>query len=244
METPNACEHIAGYHFFQLKDKEALREPLLHFCQQLSLKGTILLSNEGINFYVAGFSESLEKLKRYLHQELKIPPIEYQKTECHHQPYNRMCVKLKKEIISMGVKTLRLEKGRAPYIEPEVLKEWYENGKEFLILDTRNEFEIDCGKFKNAESIQINTFSQFPEKMRNFKEKYRNKTVVTYCTGGIRCEKAATFMEKELGIQEVYQLHGGILGYFEKCGNAHFEGDCFVFDQRREIKPPVRKQSS
>ncbi len=144
---------------------------------------------------------------------------------------NRMLVKLKKEIISMGVPEISPAQNPAPVITGQQLKQWLDEGREMVLLDTRNDYEIRLGSFKGAMNLALNHFRSFPQAIKQLDPALKNKTIVTFCTGGIRCEKAAPLLRQE-GFDKTYQLKGGILQYFEDCGGEHFQGECFVFDRR------------
>ena len=145
-----------------------------------------------------------------------------------------MMVRIKKEIIFMNQPEVQPEKETAPYVEPLELKKWYAENREMVILDTRNNYEVEVGTFDGATHLNIDNFSDFPKAVAALSEEMKTKPVVTFCTGGIRCEKAAAFLMKQ-GFTNVWQLKGGILNYFEQCGGANFQGNCFVFDARRAV---------
>jgi UPF0176 protein len=152
-----------------------------------------------------------------------------------------MLVKLKREIITMKMPLIQPENGRAPFVDPKTLKRWLDQGhddagKPVVMVETRNDFEVDVGTFENTIDYRITKFSEFPEVIAQHKDELNDKTIVTFCTGGIRCEKAAIHM-KNVGFDSVYQLDGGILKYFEEVGGAHYNGDCFVFDYRTALNP-------
>jgi UPF0176 protein len=197
------------------------------------IKGTILLSTEGINLFMAAEEANLQEFITSLTGLEEFKDLTFKRSYSETIPYRRLIVRIKAEIISFG-QDVKPQQQTAPYITPEQLKQWYEKGQDMLVLDTRNDYEVNLGTFENAESLAIENFRQFPEAVKGLLEKYRDKPIVTFCTGGIRCEKAATFMLKQ-GFKEVYQLEGGILNYFDKCGGSHYQGDCFVFDDRIAI---------
>jgi len=154
-----------------------------------------------------------------------------------------MLIKLKSEIIRMNHPTIRPEKGRANFIAPQKLKEWLDRGTDDLgrpvvMLDTRNAFEVDYGTFENALHFNIEKFTEFPEAITKHKDELLDKTIVSFCTGGIRCEKSGLYM-REIGMEHTYQLEGGILKYFEEVGSAHYQGSCFVFDEREALEPSL-----
>ena len=232
--------NISCYRFAPLGGLKALRSDLLASCNAWQLKGTILLSPEGINLFVAGNAESIERLIARLRA---IPGLESLAPKISHsetQPFNRMLVRLKKEIIAFGVDAVRPAEHTSPKIAPRELKRWLDEGRPVTLLDTRNDYEVKLGTFKGAIDPRIKTFRSFPEAVRKLPPQLKEQPVVMFCTGGIRCEKAGPFMELE-GFREIYQLDGGILKYFEECGGDHYEGDCFVFDQRVGVDPALRE---
>ena len=154
------------------------------------------------------------------------------------QPFNRMLVKAKREIITMRRPDVDPARAPAPRLAPETLKQWLDEGREVLLLDTRNQFEVALGTFRNAIDLKLASFSDLPQAAAAIDERWKTRPVVTFCTGGIRCEKAAPLLVKE-GYGEVYQLDGGILKYFEHCGGAHYQGECFVFDKRVALGPDL-----
>jgi RluA family pseudouridine synthase len=234
--------NISCYRFAPLAGLKALRAELLESCNAWQLKGTILLSPEGINLFVAGTAESIDRLIARLRA---IPGLESLAPKISHsetQPFNRMLVRLKKEIIAFGVEAVRPAEHTSPKIAPRELKRWLDEGRPVTLLDTRNDYEVKLGSFKGAIDPRIKSFRSFPEAVRKLPAELKDQPVVMFCTGGIRCEKAGPFMEME-GFREIYQLDGGILKYFEECGGDHYEGDCFVFDQRVGVDPALRETS-
>jgi UPF0176 protein len=221
----------AAYKFIDLKDLPDLRDQLKALCAKLQLKGTILLSPEGINFMLAGTIAAMQSLKDYFAQDVRFNDLAFKDSYSAEQPFNRMLVKIKKETISIRMPHIRPAEQPAPYIMPQQLKQWLDAGKDFLLLDTRNDYEIRLGTFTNAKHLNIKHFSDFPQALQTLDESLKEKTIVTCCTGGIRCEKAALVMQEQ-GFKEVYQLHNGILNYFAECGDAHYQGECFVYDRR------------
>ena len=238
----NEVINVSSYRFVKL-DKEGLpklREQLKEQAVALTLKGTILLSTEGINLFVAGTNEQIESFRTFLYQWPEFNDMWFKESPSAHQPFTRMLVRIKKEIIAMGHDEIIPEQETAPYVQPEELKHWYEQGKDMLVLDTRNDYEISLGTFDDAYDPNITTFRDFPAAVEQLPEEYKNKTVVTYCTGGIRCEKAAQLMRNK-GFKDVYQLEGGILNYFEKVGGEHYQGECFVFDKRVAVDADLKE---
>lgn len=235
--------NIAAYKFAELQNIEALREELRSECRERGLKGSILLSPEGINLFIAGEASVVEWLLVRLRAIPGLEDLTPKYSESEDQPFNRMLVKLKNEIISFGVEGIHPARYTSPRIAPKRLKEWLDEGRPVMLLDTRNDYEIRLGTFAGAQTLGIDHFRQFPEAIRQLPEETKELPVVSFCTGGIRCEKAAPLLERE-GFKEVYQLEGGILKYFEECGGAHYDGECFVFDHRVGVDPALKETGS
>jgi len=233
-----AVTNISTYRFAALTGLKELREGLQASCKAWGLKGTILLSPEGINLFVAGAAESIDRLLARLRSIPGLEDLTPKVSLSEAQPFNRMLVRLKKEIISFGVEAVRPADYTSPKIAPRELKRWLDEGKPVTLLDTRNDYEVKLGTFKGAIDPAIKTFRGFPDAVRKLPEQLKDQPVVMFCTGGIRCEKAGPFMEME-GFRQIYQLDGGILKYFEECGGDYYEGDCFVFDQRVGVDPAL-----
>lgn len=229
----NQITNIAGYRFVNLEDRDDLRQPFRDITAKLRLKGTILLSKNGINFFLAGTQKSIEEYISFLNMDERFKDIYLHISYTDYQPFRRMLVRLKKEIISLGMDEIRPGEHTGQFIEPKKFKEWLDEGKEVLVLDTRNDYELRLGTFENAIDLDIKSFRQFPEAVKKL-EQDKSTPLVMFCTGGIRCEKASLVMENQ-GWENVYQIKGGILGYFKETGGAHWNGDCFVFDQRVSI---------
>ncbi|MGA0330823.1 MAG: rhodanese-related sulfurtransferase [Candidatus Poseidoniaceae archaeon] len=230
--------NIAGYKFVVLDDRDALRQPLKQQCDALGLKGTILLSHEGINIFVAGPVSNIETFRAYLKKDERFADIDFKTSYSEHQPFNRMNVRLKNEIISVGLPNFdRIEPvdGR---ILPKDLHEKLLNGDDIILLDTRNTYETRLGTFQNAIELNIDTFRSFPEAVEGLDDTYKDKEIVMFCTGGVRCEKASVIM-KDAGFNNIKQLEGGILGYFEQVGGDYWDGECFVFDKRVALLPDL-----
>ena len=226
--------NIAGYRFVDLDDRDELREPFLNRCEELDLKGTILLSSNGINFSLSGSQESVDRYLEFLESDERFIGIPLKVTYNDYQPFRRMLVRLKKEIISLGMDDIRPVEFTGPNIKPNEFQEMLDNEEEVIVLDTRNDYEVRVGTFKNAIDLKIPSFRDFPEAVSNLPEEYKKKPIVMFCTGGIRCEKASAVMLKS-GFENVKQLEGGILDYFKDTDASHWDGDCFVFDDRVAI---------
>ncbi len=241
--TASPFLHLAAYQFGPLTDLRPLRERLKLVTLDLQLKGTILLSHEGINLFVAGTHSAIAALLTLIRSLPGFESFSGKYNPCQHQPYNRMLVRLKKEIISFGVENIAPAAYTSPKLRPHTLKQWLDEGRPITLLDTRNDDEIKRGTFKNAHTLPIGRFRDFPDAVRNLPPELKDQPIVMFCTGGIRCEKAGPFMEQE-GFKEVYQLEGGILKYFEDCHGAHYDGECFVFDQRTGVDPSLHETAA
>ncbi len=223
--------NLAGYKFVSLDGLDDLKVLLERRCRELALKGTILLSFEGINVVVAGREEAVASFQASLRADCRFADLRFKRSLSAFQPFDRMVVKIKMEIITLRVVGVDPARERAPAVAPTELKRWLDEGREVVLLDTRNAFEVDAGTFDNAVDLRLSAFGEFAKATDGLDPALKDKTIVTFCTGGIRCEKAAPVLIAK-GFHNVFQLDGGILQYFEECGDAHFKGRCFVFDQR------------
>lgn len=235
--------NIAAYKFVALPDLRALRARLLALCRSWELKGTILLSPEGINLFVAGAGEKTDLLLAELRGWPGLADLQIKLSHTDHQPFRRMLVRLKKEIIAFGVEGINPARRTSPKLAARELKQWLDEGRPVTLLDTRNDYEVKLGTFKNARPIGVDQFRDFPDAVRRLPPELKEQPIVMFCTGGIRCEKAGPFMERE-GFKNIFQLDGGILKYFEDCGGAHYDGECFVFDQRVGLDPSLQETES
>ena len=232
--------NVSAYLFTHIADAPELRPTLRERAVVAGLKGTILLAEEGINLFLAGDAVALRGFIADLRADPRFAALTTKESWSAAQPFGRMLVKVKREIIRMDHPTIRPEAGRAPAVAPETLRRWLDRGRddegrEVVLLDTRNAFEVDYGAFEGAVDWRLERFTQFPDAASAAAADLDGKTVVSYCTGGIRCEKAAIYL-RESGV-DAYQLDGGILGYFEQVGGDHWSGDCFVFDEREALTP-------
>lgn len=235
--------NISAYKFVPLPDADALRDSLLARATALQLKGTILLAEEGINLFLAGPARAVQDFVGQLRQDTRFADLTPKESWSATQPFKRMLVKVKREIIRMDHPAIQPAQGRAPAVSPATLKRWLDagaddEGRPVVVLDTRNGFEVDEGTFEGAIDWRLGKFSDFPQALLAHRAELQDKTVVSFCTGGIRCEKAAILMREE-GLEHVYQLEGGILKYFEETDGKHYEGGCFVFDERRALAPDL-----
>lgn len=222
----------ALYKFVRLHHFEALRDPLAEKMTQQAVKGTLLLAEEGINGTIAGPQQGVEAVLTFLREQPELTNIAHKESYSLENPFHRTKVKLKKEIVTMGVEGIDPNQLVGTYVKP---KDWNAliSDPDVLVVDTRNDYEVEIGTFKNAVNPNTETFREFPEYVENNLDKNKHKKVAMYCTGGIRCEKSTAYL-KEQGFEEVYHLEGGILKYLEEVPAAEtmWQGECFVFDGR------------
>jgi UPF0176 protein len=241
--APAVYVNIAAYKFITLDNLQDLRPQYQETCARLGLKGTILLTPEGINMFLSGTRANIDEYLAWVRSDARLADLEVKESLSAEQSHRRMLVRIKKEIITMRMPLIKPEEGRAPFVEAKTLKRWLDqghddNGKPVVMVETRNDYEVDVGTFNNTVDYRLKKFTEFPEVIEKHKADFEGKTVVTFCTGGIRCEKAAIHMQN-IGYDNVYQLEGGILKYFEEVGGAHYTGDCFVFDYRTALNPKL-----
>ncbi len=231
------------YKFIALDDFVARRAPILSNLQEYNILGTVLLAKEGINGTIAGTRRDIEKFLSWLGQQVAMNDIEvkYAITEC--LPFKRTKVKLKKEIVTMGIDGIDPGQSNATYVQP---KDWNEllNDPDVLVIDTRNEYEIKVGQFEKATNPHTTNFREFPAFANQHLHPEKHKKIAMYCTGGIRCEKSTAFL-KQRGFDEVYHLKGGILKYLEQMppNESKWQGECFVFDERVTVNHQLQKGS-
>ena len=268
-------KNILFYKYVDIENPEKLRQEQFKLASSLNLLGTILVAKEGINGCLSGNEKDLKEYKKALAKNKKFSDIKFKEGIAKNHTFRKLYVRLRNEIVSSKFNVDLKNKGK--YIEPKELKILLDNNEKVILLDARNNYEYDIGRFKNAIHLNLDTFREFPEKIKelqgNNKKSYntdknndkiknlnnnknkldkisnkinyeflKNKKIITYCTGGVRCEKASALL-KENGFDNVYQLHGGILTYGKECGNAHWEGKCFVFDTRGAIDIDPNSQS-
>lgn len=230
------------YKYVPLADPAQLKVEQRALCQQLGILGRILISREGINGTIAGTPESIDEYMETLEKYPEFQGIEWKISWADEQVFPKLRILVREEIVTLGVaKTgndVNIE-NKADYIAPQELLEKYENGDDFVIIDARNQYEAQIGKFKDSIVPDISNFRDFPAFVKTL-ETHKNKEVITYCTGGVRCEKASAYL-KENGFTNVKQLHGGIHEYGVQAGGKYFEGEMFVFDKRLHV--PVNTEN-
>lgn len=230
-EDDKKIVNVAAYKFCTLTELPQRRARLKTHTQELSLKGTILISPEGINLVLAGERKAIDALLQALQADDEIGPLDIKESYADYQPFRRMLVKIKREIIAFGVAGIAPAVRSSPKLAPRELKQWLDEGRDVTLLDVRNHYEVKLGTFADAESIGVAHFRDFPAAVEKLSNDRKDETIIMFCTGGIRCEKAGPYMERA-GFKHVFQLEGGILKYFEECGTEHYDGECFVFDGR------------
>ncbi len=238
-----AVVNLSAYKFTPLENLPALKERLKAVADGAGIKGSILLSPEGINLFVAGERAGLDRLLGEIRDIAGLADLTPKESTSDDQPFNRMLVKIKKEIIAFGVEGIDPSRRPTPKLAPRQLKQWLDEGRPLTLLDTRNDYEVKLGTFRGARAAGIENFRDFPAAVSRLPEELKEQPVVMFCTGGIRCEKAGPFMELS-GFKQVLQLDGGILKYFEECGGAHYDGECFVFDKRVGVDPALQETNS
>jgi len=229
---------LSFYKYVKIDDPGTIADKHLNFCLSNGIKGKVYIAEEGINGSVFGTSKQMEAYKEHLTSFEIFEGICFKETKTDSEAFNKMHVRVKKEIVNSGFKTdLR---NTAPKLSPEDLLRFYEEGKDFVIVDARNWYESRIGRFKNAITPNITHFREWPAVVESLKD-YKDKTIIAYCTGGIRCEKASAYM-REAGFENVFQLDGGILNYIQKYPDTYWEGGMFVFDDRKVVEPNTKEE--
>ena len=239
--APQQIVVSALYHFVTLENYQALRQPLHDFMIDNDIRGTLLLAQEGINGTVAGSKQSIEKLHAWLRADERLKDLRTKESFDDNMPFYRSCVKLKKEIVTMGIEGIDPKQVVGTYVKPE---DWNAliSDPDVTLIDTRNDYEVAIGTFKNAQDPKTETFRQFPDYVKSNMDPKKQKKVAMFCTGGIRCEKSTAYL-KEQGFEEVYHLQGGILKYLETVPEEEslWQGECFVFDNRVSVNHQLEK---
>jgi UPF0176 protein len=228
------------YHFQELPTYEELKEDLLKFCIENDMKGTILLAREGINSTISATRDNMNKFYNFITKEKNINISNFKESFSDFKPFQKMKVRLKKEIVAMGVHDLETSKYAGKYIKP---KDWasFLDQEDVVLIDTRNRYEIKLGTFKNSINPDTKAFREFPDWFEKNKEQFKDKKVLMCCTGGVRCEKSTAYLVKNG--YDAYHLEGGIIKYLEETKNVtnHWHGSCFVFDERVALNNDLDK---
>ncbi|MEO8015684.1 sulfurtransferase [Polaromonas sp.] len=236
--------NIAAYRFVALDRLTELKDGIAQALAARRILGTVLLAEEGINLFLAADSAAIHDFLAWLQRDARFHSLDIKQSWSATQPFHKLLVKIKPEIIRMNHPAIQPAAGRAPAVDAATLRRWLDQGRDddgrpVAMLDTRNTYEVDAGTFRQAIDWRLEKFTEFPQAVLDHRDELTGKTIVSFCTGGIRCEKAAIYL-REAGIAHVYQLDGGILKYFEDCGPAHFDGECFVFDDRRGVDSALK----
>lgn len=232
--------NLSGYRFIPLDYLPILQADLHAALDEIGILGTILLADEGINVALAGTAAQCQAARAVFEDDDRFRDLWLKESISGLVPFSKLKVRIRHEIIAFDgpeARTRQLERPEAPALPPETLAQWLDSGKDFTLLDTRNTYEVESGTFSRAEHLDIAHFRDYQKAVKAALENGTldpEKPIVTFCTGGIRCEKAAPWMIEQ-GFREVYQIEGGVLNYFEKTGGKHWDGDCFVFDDRVEV---------
>lgn len=229
------------YKFVPLEDFESLRAPILTKMHEVGIKGTIILAQEGINGSFAGLREQISVFYSFLREDVRFADIRFKETFDHQNPFDKSKVKLRKEVVTMGVPQVDPLKMAGIYLSPE---QWHEliQDPDVIVLDTRNDYEYELGRFKNSVNPNIENFREFPEFVQKYLSDKKDKKIAMSCTGGIRCEKTTAYMISQ-GFTQIYQLHDGILNYLESIpeDKTLWEGSCFVFDNRVAVNHQLNR---
>ncbi len=239
-------DNLAAYHFVALENPHAVAAWLRALAEAGDLRGTVLVAPEGINLFLAGAVDAVDTLVEAVRADPRFAALVVKRSRSDSCPFARLKVKVKPEIISFRKPEAMplAAPARAPDVAPEILARWIaqghdDAGRRLVLLDTRNREEVGHGTFEGALTLPIDNFTELPDALAPHRESLRDATVVSFCTGGIRCEKAALWMRAD-GMDNVLQLDGGILGYFERVGGYGYDGRCFVFDDRIALDPALR----
>ncbi|MDA1196904.1 MAG: rhodanese-related sulfurtransferase [Nanoarchaeota archaeon] len=233
--------NLLYYLYTDIGDTKQFMQDQEELCKKLNILGRILIADEGINGNLTGKKSSIEAYKKALKKDKRFKGIEFKEGTTNNHNFKKLTIRLRKEIVTSEFGKKGDVKNKADYIEPKQLKKLLDSKEEVILVDARNDYEAEIGKFKNAVILPIKTFREFPEAVNNIKN-LKEKKIITYCTGGIRCEKASAYM-KSTGFKNVQQLHGGIIKYGKECSTAHWEGKCFVFDNRGAVEIDPKKQT-
>ncbi len=236
--------NIAAYHFADITDVPALADAVHARAQALGLLGSVLVAGEGINLFLAGNETDLRSFLDWLREDARFAGIQAKESWSTHVPFARLKVKEKREIVPFAGRPAGVGEARAPSIDAATLRRWItaghdDTGKPLVLLDTRNREEIGYGTFQGARTLPIDNFNDLPAAVESIRDELCDTAVVSFCTGGIRCEKAAPWM-RDAGLDNVWQLEGGILRYFEEVGGEGYDGACFVFDERIALDPALK----
>ena len=229
--------HTTAYQFLDFDEDEALRRTLLETCEDLHLTGSIILAPEGINLSLSGPENAVERMEQFLLEDSPFNRLQFRHSRMAASPFSKLIVRFRPSLLSMHMDTPVARRRPGPHLPPQQLCQWLDEGRPFRLLDVRNVYETRLGRFATAETLRLHQFRDFQEAAHDLPPS--PLPIVTYCTGGIRCELASAWLHEQ-GHPETWQLSGGILHYFEQCGGRHWQGECFVFDDRLAVDAELR----
>lgn len=233
--------NISGYRFVAIDDVPATLDSIEKICAELELKGSVFVAKEGINISLAGDLLAVQSFISRLEQDTRFSNMRFHQTYSLFVPFSKLIFKAKSELVPLGENPLAVRSYSHQYLPAAELQHWIDTGKDFTLLDMRNNFEYRLGTFEGAQQLNMEGFRQLPSKTAEINRLPKDKPVVTFCTGGIRCEKAGPYLEK-FGFNEVYQLDGGIIEYLRSTQGKHWHGNCFVFDDRVSLNKQLRAE--
>ena len=241
LELKPVVLNISGYRFVAIDDIPATLDMVEGICADLDIKGSVFIATEGINISLAGNLLAVQSFITGLSRDARFANMRFHHTYSRFVPFNKLLFKVKPELVPLGEELLADASYSHQYLPPAELQQWLNSGKEFTLLDMRNDFEYRLGTFVGAQQLGMEGFRQLPAKMEEIRALPKDRPLVTFCTGGIRCEKAGPYFEK-LGFNEVYQLDGGIIEYLRSTSGEYWRGNCFVFDDRVSINKELRAE--
>jgi len=233
--------NISGYRFTPINNLDQALENFNSLCADLALMGSIYIASEGINMGLSGNILDIQTFRRRLQEHTAFKNIRFHELYSTQMPYKKMTIKTRTELVPIEDSSIKVGDFNHQYLAPQELKQWLDEGRDFILLDMRNDFEFQLGTFDSATQLDLRRFRKLQTKNEQIQELPKDKPIVTFCTGGIRCEKAGPYLEKQ-GLDNVYQLHGGIIEYLRQTKGAHWHGNCFVFDERVSINHELAAQ--
>ena len=241
LDSQSVVLNISGYRFVAIDDVPTTMDMVENICSNLKIKGSVFFASEGINVSLAGNLLDIQSFISGLEKDSRFKNMRFHHTYSRFVPFNKLVFKTKTELVPLGENPLAAKSYGHQYLPAAELQQWIDSGKEFTLLDMRNNFEFRLGTFTGAQQLEMDGFRQLPSKLEEINELPKDKPLVTFCTGGIRCEKAGPYLEK-FGFNEVYQLDGGIIEYLRTTNGKHWHGNCFVFDDRVSLNKQLRAE--
>ncbi len=233
--------HVSFYKFVEIDDPAKLQSQLKVRLQELELKGTVLIATEGINVMLAGTEASIATLIAEFKMDSRFKDALLKLNKSETQPFKKLLVKVKSEILTFKEDSIKPHLKTGHYVKPQDLREWLNAGDDIVLVDSRNHFEVELGTFQDAIDPEIKSFMEFKNASLEKLTSYKDKKIITFCTGGIRCEKASAYL-MEHGFKNVWQLEGGILQYLKETDGAFWQGECFVFDERISVNKNLEEK--